>query len=167
MNIFYLDKCPKKAAEYHCDKHVVKMILETAQIISTVYARYGAHEMRMPKPCFHNHPCTLWAGNSRQHLQWLVSLGLELNKQYMIRYGKEHKYFKLFVYFGYQSHFFVPDNGFTQPTLAMPDDCKTFDAVESYRLYYQKHKAHFAKWKTKKPLWFADVSDTIDHGLII
>lgn len=155
MNIFFLDENPAKAAEYHCDKHVVKMILETAQIISTVYARYGKHNDKLLKPCFQNHPCTRWAGNSRQNLQWLVCLGIELNTQYMKRYGREHKYFKMFLLLGTLKHEFIPDEGFTRPALAMPDDSKTFDAVESYRLYYMNHKRHIANWKNGVPFWYA------------
>ena len=154
MNIFYLDEQPQKAAEYHCDKHVVKMILETAQIISTVYSRYNKREDWMLKPCFQNHPCTLWAGNSRQNLQWLVSLGVELNTQYMQRYKREHKYLELFLLIASLKHEFMPDNGFTNPALAMPLECRMFDPVESYRLYYMKHKRHIASWKNGKPTWY-------------
>lgn len=159
MNIFFLDEEPAKAAEYHCDKHVVKMILETAQIISTVYDRYGKHEDWMLKPCFKNHPCTLWAGNSRQNLIWLVCLGIELNKQYTIRYQKEHKYFELFMKLGAMMHRFMPDNGLTPPALAMPEDCRQPGdrmqaAVMSYQIYYMTHKREIAKWKVKTPHWF-------------
>lgn len=154
MNIFFLDEDPAKAARYHCDKHVVKMILETAQIVSTVYDRYGKHEEWMLKPCFKNHPCTLWAGNSRQNLIWLVTLGLELNRQYMNRYNREHKYFDLFARFGVSQHLFMPDNGLTPPALAMPEDCRMVDHVESYRLYYMTHKRNIAKWKNGAPEWY-------------
>ena len=154
MNIFFLDENPRLAAEYHCDKHVVKMILESAQMISTVYDRFGEHEEWMLKPCFPSHPCTLWAGNSRQNLIWLVCLGIELNTQYTQRYGKEHTYFDLFMKFGAMKHNFLKDYGLTPPALAMPDDCKVHSAVESYRLYYINHKRHIAKWKNGQPKWF-------------
>lgn len=154
MNIFFLDQEPAKAAEYHCDKHVVKMILETAQIISSVHSRYDKHEEWMLKPCFQNHPCTLWAGNSRQNLFWLVTLGIELNRQYTIRYQKEHKYFDLFMRFRAMQYEFMPDNGLTPPALAMPEDCRMVDYVESYRLYYMMHKRQIAKWKNGTPEWF-------------
>lgn len=154
MNIFYLDEEPRKAAEYHCDKHVVKMILETAQIVSTVYDRYGKHDSTLLKPCFKNHPCTLWAGNSRQNLQWLVCLGIELNTEYMQRYKREHKYLELFLELGCSTHAFMPDNGLTNPALAMPLDCQMVDPVESYRLYYMTHKRHIASWKNGKPSWY-------------
>lgn len=49
MNIFALDKCPKISAKYHCDKHVVKMIIESAQMISTVFDKYKKHEPYMLK----------------------------------------------------------------------------------------------------------------------
>jgi hypothetical protein len=154
MNVFFLDECPEKAAKFHCDKHVVKMILETAQIVSTVYDRYEKHEEWMLKPCFRNHPCTLWAGNSRQNLIWLISLGIELNKQYMERYGREHKYLYMFFKLGAKRHSFMPDNGFTKPALAMPLECQMVDPVESYRLYYMTNKRNIVSWKNGKPSWY-------------
>lgn len=156
MNIFFLDRDPVKAAEYHCDKHVVKMILETAQIISTVYDRYGKHEDWMLKPCFKHHPCTLWAGNSRQNLIWLIRLGFALNTEYTVRYKKEHKYLNLFMRFNAKNHRFMPDSSeMTQPALAMPKDCIVSDDVESYRNYYKTHKRKIANWKTQKPDWYS------------
>lgn len=161
MNIFFLDEQPSKAAEYHCDKHVVKMILETAQIISTVYDLYGKHEEWMLKPCFQRHPCVIWAWRSRQNMIWLVSLGLELNSQYTERYHKEHSYLKLFLRFASTRHAFMPDLGLSLPALAMPEDCRMdggWDslvfAVRSYRKYYMTHKRHIANWKNGTPSWY-------------
>jgi hypothetical protein len=154
MNIFFLDYDAAKAAEYHCDKHVVKMILETAQIISTVYSRYDKHEPWMLKPCFHNHPCTLWAGKSRQNMLWLVTLGISLNRQYTERYQKEHSYFDLFMKFGSMRHAFMPDLGMTDPALAMPEQRRLQCPVESYRLYYMTDKRDIVKWKNGAPKWF-------------
>ena len=62
MNIFYLDQDIQTCVEYHCDKHVVKMPLETTQMLCTVYHRYGA--IAPYKPVHAKHPCTLWAGNN-------------------------------------------------------------------------------------------------------
>ena len=72
MNIFYLDKDPVKAAEYSCDKHVVKMPVESLQMISTCFHFRGFNApYRMS---FAYHPCTIWARESSQNMEWLVDL---------------------------------------------------------------------------------------------
>lgn len=88
MNIFYLDHDPALAAMYQHDKHVVKMCLETAQILCTVYARWGRPAPY--KPTHVNHPCVLWAGDCVEHYDWLVRHGLALCHEYQHRYGREH-----------------------------------------------------------------------------
>jgi hypothetical protein len=80
LNIFYLDNDPEIAAKYHCDKHVVKMILETAQVLTAVKHRYG--ETDTTYKCTHkNHPSTKWAGDRTLHYVWLWKLGIELCRE--------------------------------------------------------------------------------------
>jgi hypothetical protein len=83
MNIFLLDSNIKKCAQYHCDKHVVKMILESAQILSTVLRLNGVDQGY--KTTHANHPCTLWAGKSFSNWKWLRELASALNKEYRFR----------------------------------------------------------------------------------
>ena len=64
MNIFHLHKDPKICAEYHCDKHVVKMILETAQMLSTAYHNNFIYNYNLYKTAFPKHPMTIWVGDS-------------------------------------------------------------------------------------------------------
>ena len=64
MNIFFLDKCPKKSAEMQCNKHIVKMPLESTQMLCSVWYKYN-YGGRVPyKQTHKNHPCTLWEGES-------------------------------------------------------------------------------------------------------
>jgi hypothetical protein len=154
MNIFFLDLDPSKAAEYHCDKHVVKMILETVQMLFTVASHYGHHEPWMTKPCYHKHPCTIWAGSSRENARWLTALGISLCAEYTRRYHKQHKMAGLLRLFQAIDWYYLPDVGLTFPALAMPDDCKLFNPVRSYRRYYRLHKRHIAFWKTQAPVWY-------------
>ena len=71
MNIFYLDKCPKKAAQVQYNKHVVKMILESAQMLCTAHHHYG-HSDNVPyKKAHYNHPSTIWARENHYQYQWL------------------------------------------------------------------------------------------------
>ena len=80
MNIFVLHHDPQVAAEMACDKHVVKMILETAQMMCTVVA---AHDIHPPYRATHaKHPCTIWASESRTNWQWLTDYGLSLSAEY-------------------------------------------------------------------------------------
>ena len=90
MNIFVLDVIPRIAAQYHCDKHVVKMILESTQILSTVIQKQFPNT-ELYKATHINHPCTIWAGNSKQNFQWLYNLTIALGHEYTKRYGKIHK----------------------------------------------------------------------------
>lgn len=97
MNIFVLDVNPEIAARMHCDRHVVKMILETAQILSTVWrvstpigAEYGI-PAEAYKATHKNHPCVKWAGEKAAHYHWLWCLGMALCAEYTHRYGRMHK----------------------------------------------------------------------------
>ena len=92
MNIFILDKDVKKCAQYHCDKHVVKMILETAQLLCGVHHVTAHDTAHVPYKLSHkNHPCAIWARESFSNYVYLCELGLELCKEYTHRYGKRHK----------------------------------------------------------------------------
>ena len=80
MNIFVLDASPLRAAEMHCDKHVPKMVLETAQIMSTVLNEKGLKGAY--KSTHKNHPCTVWAGQSFANYMWTMALGMALGLEY-------------------------------------------------------------------------------------
>jgi hypothetical protein len=84
MNIFYLDTNIQLCSEYHCDKHVVKMILEYAQILCTVLHESG--ESAPYRPTHKNHPCVLWAGESIENWKWLRDLANALNTEYKFRF---------------------------------------------------------------------------------
>ena len=89
MNIFFLDYDTKKCAKYHCDKHVVKMILETAQLLCGAHWVTGSEA---PYKLSHkNHPCSIWVRESLSNYLYLCDLGLELCKEYTYRYGRTHK----------------------------------------------------------------------------
>lgn len=96
MNIFVLDKDPVKAAQFHCDKHVVKMITESAQMLSTVHHMCGIPPSMDVNQIYlkaHvNHPCTIWARTTLDNYNWLVDLGIALCSEYTWHYeNKIHK----------------------------------------------------------------------------
>ena len=87
LNIFVLHKNPQLAAQYQCDKHVVKMILETAQLLCSPYVPGVAPYRRT----HYNHPCAKWTRESQSNYFWLGIHGLALADEYTYRYGKIHK----------------------------------------------------------------------------
>lgn len=165
MNIFYLDKSPRLAAEYHCDKHVVKMILESAQMLSTAHRMlegkpeekgilYGIKDSTLYKITHPNHPSSIWARSSADNYEWLYMLYDNLCHEYERRYKKRHKSEEL-SYFLSAIPLGISDETFSPPPQCMPDEYKRDDCtVEAYRAYYRGAKASFAKWKTQQPEWW-------------
>ena len=155
MNIFFLDENPTLSAQYHVDKHVVKMILETAQLLCSVHHVTEQVTEQVPYKLSHkNHPCAVWARQSLSNYLYLCELGLELGKEYTYRYGKRHKSIDV-INWCIINKPNIPDIGFTTPAMAMPDEFKTDSVVESYRNYYMGAKISLASWKNReKPFWF-------------
>lgn len=161
MNIFVLHENPKIAAQMLCDKHVVKMILETTQMLSTIQAFYG---MDYPyAPTHTNHPCTIWARQSYTNWEWLFSHGAWLCEEYTYRYGKEHKCEAILwneIWFPEQITAFER----TPFVQAMPEQYKHENAVIAYRQYYLGEKAPIAFWKTRPaPLWYTLKDPTLNE----
>ena len=155
MNIFFLDFDTNKCAKYHCDKHVVKMILETAQLLCGVHHMTPQVTPQVPYKLSHkNHPCAIWARESLSNYLYLCDLGLELCKEYTYRYGKRHKSEQVILWC-INNKPNIPDLGFTEPAKAMPDEFKVESVVQSYRNYYMGAKSGFANWKLREvPEWF-------------
>lgn len=127
------------AARFHSDQHVVKMVLETAQILCAALHR---HAIPAPyKPTHLRHPCVLWVGDSLPHWQWTRSLGLELGTEYARRRGRVHASASVIASLPDQPN--IPDRGWTDPPQAMPDDFRRDDVVAAYRAYYAGAKSHF------------------------
>ena len=154
MNIFVLDQDVKKCAEYHNDKHVVKMILETAQLLCGVHHMVNSH-LDIPYKLSHkNHPCSIWARKNLSNYFWLCELGLELSKEYTFRYGKRHKSQDVIEWCIVNCPE-LPDEDFTDPPKAMPEKYKVESVVKSYRNYYIGEKKSFSNWKNRSiPDWF-------------
>jgi hypothetical protein len=190
MNIFYLDNDVTKCAESHVDKHVVKMILEYAQLLSTAHRIIdGVPSTRLSKSgrqqkCYilpdereqvlysatHvNHPSAVWCRQNDSNYIWLSKLLLACCKEYTYRYGKVHKCEETGLV---KSLFFnlpknISNGSFTGPTPAMPDECKVpGDSLQSYRNYYVMNKSHLWSWKGKingrnKPNWFIEMTEPL------
>lgn len=154
MNIFVLDRDPEIAARYLNDIHAVKMVLETAQLLSTaVWLSGGSAPYKMTHK---NHPCSLWTRQSRSNFEWLVRHGLAIAKEYSLRYGKTHKSEAVIVELSKEA-VRLPDKGLTEFALVMPEEYRMGDAVMSYRNFYKKEKAHLARWRKGAPAWWNEV----------
>ena len=158
MNIFVLDKNPQIAAQMHCDKHVPKMILETAQMLSTAHHVYDTPlAPEVYKQAHLNHPCTKWIRESTANYNWAWRLYLNLLVEFRMRRGKSHKSGELIGALAHTPP--LPRLGLTPFAQAMPDEYKQEDAVEAYRAYYRGDKASFAKWEwptAKVPYWWEE-----------
>jgi len=160
MNIFYLDKDPVIAAQMSCDRHVVKMILESAQMLSTAHRVCDGDEyadkMGLYKLSHKNHPSSIWVRSSNQHYKWLYDHFIALCKEYNARYMKHHATERL-IYSLEKQPQFMPVGGFKDPPQCMPDYCKNEDTVIAYQTYYILEKSSFAKWNHSKiPYWWKD-----------
>ena len=150
MNIFYLTHNPMQCAEQHCDKHVVKMILEYAQLLSTAH-RIHDENPKVYKKAFINHPSTIWARSSSTNYKWLSMLFFYLCQEYTHRYGKVHvTYKKLWLELS-KIPKNIPKGEFTVPPQCMPEDVKhPLCTKKAYQDYYKKYKVHFAKWTNRE-----------------
>ena len=153
MNIFVLDQDPKIAAHYHCDKHVVKMILESAQMMCTTVRLTTGLNVGY-KIAFKNHPCTKWVRRCICNYYWLMNLIEALNDEYKYRFNHKENHKSLNVVKELPPPI-LPVNGCTTSfAQAMPDKFKRENAVEAYREYYREDKAHLLNYrKTKRPWW--------------
>lgn len=184
MNIFILDKNLCKSVEYHIDRHVVKMPLEAAQMISTVIAvdkvlgytpraltsaetvkiRKETEGWPLYKPTHVNHPCNIWARTSIDNLAYLVDYCWALGyTEKLHRYPKSPPHKSALLIAEHIDHMWPTEYplGKTPFAQAMPDEYKSNDAIESYRTYYMIEKTHdrsgkpMAAWTNReKPYWF-------------
>lgn len=184
MNIFYLDPNPELAAQYHMDKHVIKMPVEMAQMLCTnIYILNGLtsrtqsakrenYELVLnmfrgfppretsPYPfylfAFNNHPCTIWLRSSQENTKWGLQLFEALLKEYTFRYGKNRDLEK--VYYWLMQNFpldKIENTEFSKPAQAMPENYMNENPVIAYRNYYIGDKRHIAKWKNREtPNWW-------------
>ena len=182
MNIFFLHRDTEQAAKEHVDKHVVKMIVEYAQLLSTAHRmldgieytdyskngrkikRYRLENPNKEKVIYkarhYNHPSAVWVRENRLHYQWLYRLFKKLGHEYTHRYGKIHSTNLLLNQLLEDSPTNIPVIDWKDPPPAMkhyPDCIVPGDSLQSYKNYYIVAKAYFAKWsKRETPQWFTE-----------
>lgn len=184
MNIFVLSEDPKSAAEYHCNKHCVRMILESAQMLCGAhwYSLMNEHGKKLsdfrgprkvkewllqnatpskipPYTFTHvRHPCTVWTAENLANYGWHMSLMRNLLNEYTSRYKKQHKCEAVWQWLNTNTPTHISaSQQMTPHPQAMPEECKVpGNPVQAYRNYYSQHKRRFAKWepRSKTPYWF-------------
>lgn len=181
MNIFVLDNDPVIAAQLQCDKHVVKMIVESAQMLSTAHRMldgfvekrpsksgkriidYWVHpndnlESVLYKAVHHKHPSTVWTMESNNNYNWHYVHFCALCDEYEYRYGKKHSTDLLLRELLATPPHKIPIGYKTKQPLAMKSnpECMFPDVVKSYRAFYQtKQKRFNMVWTNREiPEWF-------------
>jgi hypothetical protein len=179
MNIFVLDSSPREAAQAHCDKHVGKMLLETAQLLSTAHRLIdGKHSVVIQngrrkqiwthptrdavlyKATHWNHPCAVWVRETIGNYIWAYELMCELGEEYKHRRGKTHATDTLLRDVLAESPINLRDGDLTPFALGMKSThahhCNTADPVGSYRAYYidKQDRMKMVWTKREEPSWF-------------
>ena len=169
MNIFVTDESPWRSAAVLPDKHIVKMPLETCQMLSIVSSKKWGHNYGtlpksdgMPyatkKGAFRNHPCTIWANETVENTRWLLAHGFALCQEYTARYDKVHTCFAALLV----ADKIIPDVGWDDHTpfvRAMPDEYKFDDSIttiEAYKMYIASKpwvSDNYLRLPHRKPDW--------------
>lgn len=165
MQLFILDRCPVHSAMYLADVHVIKMCLETAQILSSIMAIKGLPLFEgAPKPYNTRHP-VIKAIDTQAKLNWVLNHNIALQAEFIYRFHKQHKYFKLFG--NYIETLSVLEQVAKQASPeGLARDFKDFtttkeDIVEAHRDYYKFKKSIIKRWKytnREEPDWLKEVS---------
>lgn len=185
MNIFVLDDCPVTSAVMMCDKHIPKMIVESAQMMSTVHRMLDGTPIKRPSKsgktmqtyytfgderddlyylAVHKyHPCTTWTAESKANYDWHYEHFMALGTEFTLRFGKQHATIAKLGELLQNAPQNIPDIGLTPFALAMtayPECIVEGDAPASYRNYYHAAKP-FAKWARGRPApdWWQGFKD--------
>jgi hypothetical protein len=175
MNIFYLHEDTKECAKQHLDKHVVKMILEYAQLLSTAHRLLDGYEyegksisgrkaMRwkladqrednLYMASHMKHPSGIWCRETSGNYLWLYNLWRDLMKEYTFRYGKHHVAEKLIPFLD-NLPTNIKNGKITPMPQCMPEQYKVPDSIQAYKNYYIGDKQRFAVWTNRPiPEWY-------------
>ena len=158
MNIFYLDHDPYVAAQMHCDQHVHKMLLETAQMLSTAHRMGPVVSIAgLYMPTHTNHPSNQWVRHSAETYGWTCELFRALCVEYRTRFGSVHMTERKLLKKLTSHRPPMQHTGWCEPPQCMPDQYKSDDTVQAYRDFYIHDKSSFARWNrgVPAPQWFA------------
>jgi hypothetical protein len=182
MNIFVTDHCPIQSASNLPDKHIVKMPLETCQMLAIIYSDwyYGVGKLykqdgtpyRTAHGAFRNHPCTQWAAANQYNLAWLITHGLALCEEYTERYGKVHTCYNVLIQAGdiyndcFDELWSEAYHKVTEFTRAMPESIKfdtTIDTITAYKQYLNTKPwlaTNYLRIPSRKPSFITTMTTT-------
>jgi len=156
MNLFFTEENPRDAAVSLCDKHVVKMILETAQMLSTTHRLLETPQSEFVYKMTHqNHPSTKWLRSSQAAYQWGLDHLQALFKEYTHRYGKIHKTEREKIEYLKVIPKDLPKVAFVEPPQCVYEECRETNTVLAYRAYYKARRNEIQMNWTKRsmPKW--------------
>lgn len=192
MNIFFLDNDPKTCAQMHCDKHVVKMVIEYAQLLSTahrildgtLYYDTGKRGQKIKrwrhpdaqwdatlyKASHIGHPSQKWAMENEANYNWLAELWTHLCAEYTHRYGRVHlTQEKLDGILQHTPMNLSPADRWHQPPPAMshyPECIVEGNSLKSYHNYYIAAKRSFAIWTARDiPHWYSKMLGELNSDM--
>ena len=154
MNIFATYDCPKKSANFMDKKRCIKMILESAQMLSTALRFYNCNDHRLYKTSHLNHPTSIWCRENQSNFMWLINHMQFLCQRYSTLTGKIHASMKLIPVF-FELIDYIPEGKRTPFINCASNKSKNIcfkhvkDTHLAYRLYLRE------RWKTDKlkPRW--------------
>lgn len=164
MNIFVVDRDPKISAQMLCDKHIIKMILESCQMLSTAIWYSGFQHLKPKefavshsfcKPCYINHPCTQWVRQNKENFMWLYNHGKALCEEKLFRYFNNPPHKRQSDYDRFLHYLdFIPSGDLEPFAQEMPEQYKCVDTVKAYRDYYIGKKKHILYYTRRQvPHW--------------
>ena len=183
MNIFYLDHDPELCAQYHTNKHIVKMSTEYMQLLSVAHRvldgeqkqvlsksgrkikRYILSDQELNEQLYQdshtNHPSSAWVRQSKENYMWLYNLAVNVCNEYTYRYGKIHGASRLLKYLAKIPNN-ISSNTFNEPPPSMPDVYKDKSSIISYHNYYNGGKQHLFAWKNREVPYFINMPYPIE-----
>lgn len=172
VNFFYLDKNPSKCAKYYCDKHVLKIPIEIAQILSKIhhvlktkidYEKIYANS-KVVKESLGPY---VWSLMSLDNYIWTCDLGLELINEYKFRFGKTSHKTELILFYLKENLPPIKNLGTTPFIMTNKYDMFQYissNTITNARYNYAEMKCSNDKWtKRTKPKWFVTLITQIDE----
>lgn len=147
MNVFLLDSDIQKAVRYMCDRHIVKMPVESAQMLCTAHQYYGSYHPSFYGISHLHHPWTIWTRRTNSNYQWHFQLFMLMCQEYRRRFHRVHEVDWLLTDALSQPPELIALGDLTEFPLTMPVEYRQSDPVQSYRDFYIGHKLYFARWR--------------------
>ena len=149
MNIFKTSEDPVECARVLADQHVIKMAVETAQILATALRLHGVEDENLYRATHKGHPCVLWVSSCRPASEWAFNHGLALCHEYQSRFLKEHGALRQFQVIAIHGFDVIPNIAMVEAPKCVPEDLRDIPLHDAYRVTLQRK---YATWK-RAPRW--------------